>query len=421
MARRLLVVTRHTPLPWEDGAGAYLFDLLRFLHRKGFEIHVAWLAPHDHLRWQGIWTISEDFARVVTLHVPGGIRFGRSQLFPAIYWLPLKARVLDKVKTFMQGLGLNPSRTHANITVQGRSNASAPEPWMAIPSTQEAVFVEAVIRRLRPDAIIANYPWMTPLFDLSPAQGPRRICLHYDVAWKRANLQAELTGLSPEISRDEEARLLSRAETIVCISEADRHEVRAMSPASEVLLAPKAVEPRPLPPSESKRLLFVGSGNAFNIEGVLWFLRTVWPLVCEQEPDAELDICGSVSESIVDRPGRVTFCGSVADLTPYYANAAVVVVPLRRATGLNIKLVDAASHGRAIVAATATLNGAPFLADAVLTANDPERFSAAVVRLLRNPAIRIVIGERALAAVRLHLDPQACYGPLATWLRLDDN
>ena len=29
--KKLLIVTRHTPLPWEDGAGAYLHDVARFL------------------------------------------------------------------------------------------------------------------------------------------------------------------------------------------------------------------------------------------------------------------------------------------------------------------------------------------------------------------------------------------------------
>ncbi|MBC8039944.1 MAG: hypothetical protein H7Y06_05325, partial [Opitutaceae bacterium] len=96
--QKLLIVTRHTPLPWEDGAGSYLHDLARFLAANRIRVDVLWLAPHDHMRWCKLWRLPKAFDSGVRLHLPDGFRFGRFYLFPAVVWLPFKARCLDWVR-----------------------------------------------------------------------------------------------------------------------------------------------------------------------------------------------------------------------------------------------------------------------------------------------------------------------------------
>jgi succinoglycan biosynthesis protein ExoO len=453
--RTILVLTRHTPLPWEDGAGAYLFDILRHLRTKGFTVHIGWLAPHEHLRWQGLWTLPADFAAAATLHTPGGWRFGRRQFYPSIYWLPFKARALHAIK---QALGLvgvrvsrrprSPSPVHRSQPTAHRHPAGAyrhhptaarPSPtahrplppsltasgislpstgWMSAPSAAEHAFAAGLIERLRPSAVIVNYAWITPLFDsgAGPDSDFLRVCLHPDVAWKRAALQCGLDGLPPLIDRATEAALLVKAEVVVGITEADAAELRLLAPAASHLVAPKAVSARPLPAADSRRLLFVGSGNSFNIAGLSWFLAEVWPLVRAAQPDAVLDVCGTVAAAIKNRPAGAHFHGPVPNLDTYYSTAAVVVVPLLHATGLNIKLVDAAAHCRAIVTTAATLEGAPFLTGAVAAADSPAAFAGAIIGLLADPAARAALAERSLAAVRERLAPEACYASLAAAL-----
>lgn len=438
--RRILVLTRHTPLPWEDGAGAYLFGLLRFLHTQGFEIHVAWLAPHDHLRWQGSWALPPDFARVVSLHTPGAWRIGRRQVYPAVYWLPFKARVLHATKRLLGGAGLRVGKKPQNPYLRAEPTPAQPSAcglpasdfslppaalsspstgWMAAPSAAEHAYTARLGARLRPDVLIVNYAWLTPLFAAVSTTPPaHRACLHPDVAWKRAALQAALDGRAPEITRAAEAGLLARAQTIVGISEADALELRAMAPSSAVVVAPKSVAPQPQPESgDTGRLLFVGSGNSFNAAGLSWFLTGVWPLVRAAEPTAEFDVCGNIASAVRARPAGVHFHGMVGDLAPFYRAATVVVVPLLHATGLNIKLVDAAAQARAVVTTSATLEGAPFLADAVARADTPAAFAGAVLGLLREPAERQRLAGLALGAVATALNPAACFGPLAAHLR----
>ena len=233
----------------------------------------------------------------------------------------------------------------------------------------------------------------------------------------RAALQAALDHAIPEITPATEASLLQQAGLVVSISEADASELRQLAPTTELVVAPKAVEPQPLPTTAGDRLLFVGSNNSFNVEGLAWFLREVWPLIRAARPDAAFDICGSIDRAITERPAGVSFHGAVPDLTASYAGATVVVVPLRNATGLNIKLVDAAARGRAIVTTPATLAGAPFLRGAVAAEASPAGFAAAVLHLLEDPAAAAEAGRRALAAVRERLSPAASYGAVVARLR----
>jgi succinoglycan biosynthesis protein ExoO len=423
MKGTILVLTRHTPLPWEDGAGAYLFDVLRFLHTQGFAIHVAWLAPHDHLRWQGVWALPADFARVVTLHTPAGWRFGRRQFYPSIYWLPFKARALHTAKRLLARVGLHVGRKNSPATTAQPLPGTAPaQPistgWMATPSAAEQAYAAHLLAKLRPSAVITNYAWLTPLFAAATANlSFRRLCLHPDVAWKRAAHQASLDGQPPAITAPVESALLQAADTVISISASDLQDHRQLAPNTRLVLAPKAVALHPLPPATQPRLLFVGSGNNFNATGLAWFLAEVWPLVRAARPDAELDVCGTVARAVADRPDGVRFHGGVPDLDVYYRTAALVIVPLLQATGLNVKLVDAAARARAIVTTPATLDGAPFLRDAVATADNADDFAQITLRLLADPARREALATRSLAAVRERLAPEVCYADLAAALR----
>jgi Glycosyl transferases group 1 len=401
--QKLLIVTRHTPLPWEDGAGAYLHDLARFLAASRIRVDVLWLAPHDHLRWRKLWRLPKAFDSRVRLHLPGSLRFARFYLFPAVVWLPFKARCLGALRRALTACGLTPPRRRP----QASSSAATHRPWASPPTSAELSLVQKFAESHRPDAVIANYAWLCPIFDVPALQGVRSLCIAHDIGWKRAAFS-----VTPDMTRADEAGWLQRPRWVVAISEADGRELRALAPSAAVLVAPKAIEARdPLTETGSR------SDNAFNAEGLDWFLSEVWPRIIRSVPDVSLHVCGSIHRVVTTRPPGVTFHGVVPCLAARYRDAALVIIPLRRATGLNIKLVEAATHGRAVITTPATLVGAPFLLKSVAVADSPSEFAANVIRLLATPPARAVLAARALAAVRTHLAPATCYGPLVATLR----
>jgi len=416
MSEKLLIVTRHTPLPWEDGAGAYLHDLARFLAAHGFRVEVLWLAPHEHLRWQKHWRLPDAFDPSVRLVLAGSLRCGRHYFFPGVIWYPLKARALHRIRQLLGSAGFVPPRRGS-----AASAAPAERPWMSPPTAKEFALVGSHVRSNHPTAVIVSYAWLCPLLNLPSLRSLRHACLTHDVAWQRARLAGAAAGVPPAITREEEASWLRSAGTIIAIADADAAELHALAPSVPVLVVPKACTVTVNVPSDAAlaagRLLFVGSGNLFNAEGLDWFLREVWPAIRAARPGTVLDVCGSIDGAVPLRPAGVVFRGGVPDLAPFYRDASVVIVPLLHASGLNIKLVDAAAAGRAVVASEITLSGAPFLHGAVHSASTAAGFISAVGHLLTDWNANRAAAAAGLAAVRQHLSPAACYGPLLARLR----
>jgi len=103
---RLLVATRHNPFPENDGAGAYLFDLLSYLAAHDFEIEVAWLHAEGALTHRGHWRSPDHFAKVARLQIISGRSLGRRIIFPQALWLPFKAKRQHEIKSALRFLGL---------------------------------------------------------------------------------------------------------------------------------------------------------------------------------------------------------------------------------------------------------------------------------------------------------------------------
>lgn len=399
--RTVLVFTRHTPFPWEDGPGAYLFDILRHLRECGFSVHVGWIAPPESVKERAVLVLPPSFARVIRLHLPGAIRIGRHLVFAHGCWHLAKQQL---------------RRTRTAAPTPPHTCALEPEETLPITPADRA-FAAQLFSTLRPVAAIANYAWLTPLFAAAPADlSFRRICLHPEIAWKRATTTAARTGSAPIITAARESALLDAADAVACPSAADIREHRQLLPNGDFILAPLAQRPRPLPPYTTTRLLFVGSRTAANAEGLAWFLAEVWPQIRAAMPGAELDVCGRVAELVLARPAGTVFHGPVAELEPYYRGAALVIVPLLRVSGLCPELVEAAAHARAVVTTRAPLEGAPFLAGTVAVADTAADFAAHVALLLATPVARLELAERALAAVRGRLDPGSCYATLVAAL-----
>lgn len=147
-----------------------------------------------------------------------------------------------------------------------------------------------------------------------------------------------------------------------------------------------------------RAVVFTGAMDyAANVDAVVWFAQTVWPLLRPLAPDAAFFIVGS-------RPGRAVRClgaipgirvtGRVADIRPYIAHATVAVAPLRIARGIQNKVLEALAMDRPVVATPQAVEGlsavAPCL-DAVT--DDAHGMAHALGRALAGDAA-IDLGER---------------------------
>ncbi|WP_083411809.1 TIGR03087 family PEP-CTERM/XrtA system glycosyltransferase [Janthinobacterium sp. 1_2014MBL_MicDiv] len=152
--------------------------------------------------------------------------------------------------------------------------------------------------------------------------------------------------------------------------------------------APAGADTGPYAPG-AQVLVFTGAMDYWpNIDAVQWFVRHVWPALRRQFPQLQFYIVGSRPAAAVTALARVagvTVTGSVPDIRPYLAGAALAVAPLRIARGVQNKVLEAMAMGKIVLATPQALEGIaaqPGLE--LLLARDDAEFIHHAARVLRN-------------------------------------
>ncbi|MBY0458363.1 MAG: glycosyltransferase, partial [Gemmataceae bacterium] len=129
-------------------------------------------------------------------------------------------------------------------------------------------------------------------------------------------------------------------------------------------------------------------------------------------PAAEFRIIGRkpgpAVRALASLPG-IDLVGQVPDVRPFVASAAVAVVPLRLARGVQNKVLEAMAMGKAVVAsppALAALDTRP--GEHLLRAGTPDEWVEAVSELFRDASKRVALGSAAREYVEQHHDWERC-------------
>jgi len=147
-------------------------------------------------------------------------------------------------------------------------------------------------------------------------------------------------------------------------------------------------------PIDPNMVLFTGTISYYpNTEGILWFYKSVWPLIKKKNPSATFCIAGKSPppdvQKLADTDESVTATGMVDDMRDYYNKAAVVVVPLRVGGGTRLKILEGMSMAKAIVSTSVGAEGINHTNGRnILLRDTPEEFSEAVVALMNDEAQR---------------------------------
>ncbi len=202
-----------------------------------------------------------------------------------------------------------------------------------------------------------------------------------------------------------EAATCRRADVVVAVSEADAHALRRIAPQVSPLVIPNGIHLAEFPlagevaPLRQPAFVFTGTLDFRpNVDGVLWFVRRVWPLIRASLPQAHCYIVGRRPHprllALRDQPG-IVFTGDVPDTKPYIRAATVFIVPLLVGGGTRLKILESTALGRAVVSTTLGAEGFHDPAQALTLADTPEDFAAACVHLATDEAARTAQAHRA--------------------------
>lgn len=212
-----------------------------------------------------------------------------------------------------------------------------------------------------------------------------------------------------------------RVAVFTAASDEVRASVDARLAPGRIVTVPNAMPPAPdrRAPGPRDGLIFVGNlGYEPNTDGLLWFVREVWPHVRAAAGATRLRICGSGPSPQVARaaaaPG-VELHADPADLTALYARSSVAIAPLRLGSGTRIKILEAAAQGVPVVATGKAAEGlAPsIIAEIAAGGDNAEGFARRCVDLLDDPAAAARRAARLRVLVALHHDRPAVVRALA--------
>lgn len=219
-------------------------------------------------------------------------------------------------------------------------------------------------------------------------------------------------GLQAKRMHRYEAETCRRAGQVVAVSRLDAAFMQQMFEIPLVSDIATGVDIEYFAPRDSPAprhdLVFVGSMDWMpNIDGVLYFVKEILPLIRKHRPDCSLAIVGRAPApeitALAQQDPRITVTGTVADVRPHMWGAGVAIVPLRIGGGTRLKIYESMAARVPVVSTSVGAEGLVYHDGGdILIAGTPEDFAGACLELLANEVRRDAIVSNAWEMVSAH-------------------
>lgn len=234
-----------------------------------------------------------------------------------------------------------------------------------------------------------------------------------------------------------EAAVCRAADIVTAVSGPDQTALEALVPGLQVTVVPNGIAPEAYDPtirpvealSRPWKLLFTGKMDYRpNVDAMIWFGEEVLPLIQQQEPGVQLQIVGMNPHARLNplhANPAITITGAVESISPYLADAAVYVVPLRVGGGTRFKVLEAMAQGLPIVSTHLGVEGLNVTdGRELLLASAPSAFAEAVVHLLADRksdgSLAAQLGRQARAFVEENYSWESIMPQLEACYRRND-
>lgn len=382
---KLLVLTKKFPFPLKDGESLAIHGLTKSLSELGCAVSLLAMNTSKHF-FAGTDLPAEmgHYRAVRTVNVD-------NQISP-----------IDAISNLVRGTSYHISRFHQ------ASYHAALEQWLQEEDFDivqlETLYLAPYIRTIRLNSgaqvvmrshNVEHEIWERCSSNISFA--PKR--------WYLRHITRQL--------RDYERSQLNQYDLLLPITQRDKKKFERLGSRGRTYVLPIGLETQCGPPryesyGSPPNLHFIGSLDWLpNLEGLQWFLNSVWPLIHARCPEVEFHIAGrNMPHSIRQlEMANVVIHGEVESSCDFVSSHSISIVPLLSGGGMRAKILEAMSLGRVIVTTTVGLEGIKarnrrdlFIADT------PEQFAAVIEECGQRGRKLEAIGRNAYAAFSRYYD-----------------
>src|SRR5262249_41565926 len=150
--------------------------------------------------------------------------------------------------------------------------------------------------------------------------------------------------------------------------------------------------------------LFIGSfQHTPNVDAVLFFMQSIYPLVRSHLPEAKFYIIGDKAppEVVALASEKIVVTGLLKDPAPFFDSVKLSVAPLRFGAGVKGKINQSMAFGVPVVATSVAADGTELRdREEILVADQPEDFARALIELYESEGLWKRLSENGLTKTR---------------------
>lgn len=321
---KILVLGSRVPWPLRDGGALATYHMLKGLASAGVSVTFFSYNTRKHFVTDDVIQTNFDFCKVITSNLDASVS------------------VLGAMAALISGKNYNISRFESEAGVNKLKKVLESENFDLV--HVEGLYAAPLMKALTHTAIPAVLRQHNVEFEIweklaNPQKNPVS-------KWYMKKLAAGL--------KKYEINTLKTFHNILAISPSDLMEFQKINPTAFHMFFPAGIELPELGNSTFQKYNFCHIGSMEwlpNVEGVSWFIDSIWPEILKKYPQAKFHIAGKGLNKNDPRflGLNVVNHGEVDNAGAFLRQHGIMVVPLHAASGIRMKTIEAMGLGVPVI------------------------------------------------------------------------
>ena len=317
---RLLHILPRLPAPPNDGGAVYVYHMLKELSRLGHKLSIVSFLSNKH---------KQDLEETKKF---GEVFAADGQFKP---YGPLSI--------------LKSTFTRQPVTIQHRMDKKIMKELLySVDSQPDAILLEGLHTSTFVDIIRKRFPGVPIVL--------RQVNVEYLLLKKNGDLSSNpvkkfIYHDQARIMKKYELDAMKRVDYITSISQKDIDEYKKHLPNTSFFLNTAGANIVQKVGIKRDPTLILAVSNwrwQPNLDGLIWFLKHVWPAVHKKHPELHFNIAGeglTDSFRISYQHANIHYLGFVEDIDTLRCKASIFVAPLLSGSGMKLKILEALAAG----------------------------------------------------------------------------